>query len=251
MTDSTPPSPSPDDRTADQSTSPATNQTADQSTSPTTNRTTDQGASPATNRTTDQGASPATSEGAAPRPGWRRALAAVGRRWPTWLALAWAAFSLSDVGNGLEYTIVFVVPAAGYLFLAVADRRRITWAVVLAALATVVLLRVLGIDPGPPLALTVITLAALGLINGRLRGPRMYALQTPGALAFIAYGLLVISVPPVAGGFLVAAGLLGHAAWDAYHWRADKIVARTFAEWCGMLDLTLGLGLLVILLTRT
>ncbi|TYB52354.1 hypothetical protein FXF51_51435 [Nonomuraea sp. PA05] len=225
MTDFTPRSPSSDDRPTDQPTIQSDDQAANQ----------------------DAGRTP--GRGAAPRPGWLRAPAALGRRWPTWLALAWAAFSLSDVTDGLEYTIVFVVPAAGYLFLAVADRRRITWAVVLAALATVVILRVLGIDPGPPLALTVIALAALGLINGRLRGPHLYALQTPGALAFIAYGLLVVSVPPVAGGFLVAAGLLGHAAWDAYHWRADKIVARSFAEWCGMLDLTLGLGLLVILLT--
>ncbi|MEV0996034.1 hypothetical protein [Nonomuraea sp. NPDC050202] len=193
---------------------------------------------------------PAGIRNTAPRPAWLRALTAVGHRWPSLLALAWAVYSLSDIGDGLEYMILFVLPAAGYLFLAVADRPRITWAVVLALLAAVVVLRALDIDPWPPLASVVIALAALGLVNGRLRGPRVFALQAPGALAFMAAGLLVLSVPPAAGGYLVAAGLVGHAMWDGFHWRANKIVARTFAEWCGMVDLVLGLGLLVVLIAR-
>ncbi|MEV0823189.1 hypothetical protein [Nonomuraea rubra] len=187
---------------------------------------------------------------ATPRPAWLRALIAVGRRWPSLLALAWAVYSLSDVGDGLEYVILFVLPAAGYLFIAVAARPRITWAAVIALLATVVVLRALDIDPWPPLALVVIALAALGLVNGRLRRPRIFALQAPGALAFMASGILALSVPPATGGYLVAAGLVGHAVWDGFHWRANKIVARSYAEWCGVLDLVLGLGLLILLLTR-
>ncbi|UBU16076.1 hypothetical protein [Nonomuraea gerenzanensis] len=193
---------------------------------------------------------PTATRDAQPPPAWLRALTAAGRRWPSLLALAWAVYSLSDVGDGLEYVILFVLPAAGYLFLAVADRPRISWAVVIALLATVVILRALDIDPWPPLALVVIALTALGLVNGRLRSPRIYALQPAGALAFLASGLLALSVPPTAGGYLVAAGLLGHALWDGFHYRANKIVARSYAEWCGVLDLVLGLGLLVVLLTR-
>ncbi|WP_344592603.1 hypothetical protein [Actinomadura vinacea] len=177
-------------------------------------------------------------------------LRAVGRRWPAWLAVAWAAISLYDVGDGLEYMVLFVLPATGYLFLAVVDLPRITWAVVVAALATVVVLRMLDIDPWPALAVVVGTLAAVGLISGRLRQPGLYALQAPGALAFMAFGLVVPAVSTTVGGYLVAAGLLGHATWDAVHWRADKIVSRSFAEWCGVLDLVLGVGLLVVLLMR-
>ncbi|SEG97705.1 hypothetical protein SAMN05444920_11125 [Nonomuraea solani] len=175
-------------------------------------------------------------------------MSAIGRRWPTWLALAAAAISLSDVGDGLEYLIIFVLPATGYLFLAVVDRPRITWAVVIAALATVVVMRLLKLDPWPALALVVIVLVAVGLINGRLRRPGVYALQSPGAVAFMAFGLLVLAVPVPVGGYLVAAGLLGHATWDAFHWRANKVVARSFAEWCGVLDFVLGAGLLLVLL---
>ncbi|MEQ4721008.1 hypothetical protein [Nonomuraea sp. B19D2] len=184
------------------------------------------------------------------KPWWLRAALAVGRRWPTWLALTCAAISLADVGDGLEYMILFVLPATGYLFLAVVDRPRITWVVAVAAMATVVVLRTLDIDPWPALAVVVVALAAVGLLNDRLRRPRLYALQSPGALAFMAFGLVVLSVPATVAGYLVAIGLLGHAAWDAMHWRANKIVARSFAEWCGVLDLVLGVGLLALLLVR-
>jgi hypothetical protein len=30
--------------------------------------------------------------------------------------------------------------------------------------------------------------------------------------------------------------LIGHAAWDAYHHRANKVVVRSFAELCFVLD---------------
>jgi hypothetical protein len=61
---------------------------------------------------------------------------------------------------------------------------------------------------------------------------------------------VVLAVPAAVGGYLVAAGLLGHATWDAVHWRANRIVSRSFAEWCGVLDLVIGVGLLVVLLVR-
>ena len=182
------------------------------------------------------------------RPGWRRVTLAIARRWPTWVALASAAISLSDFEGGLEYVIIFVLPAAGYLFLAVVDRPRITWAVVAAALAMVVALRLLGIDPWPPLAVAALALAAAGMIIGPLRRPGIYALQLPGALAFMAFGITVLGTPATIGGYLVAVGLVGHAAWDAVHWRANKIVSRSFAEWCGVLDLVLGVGVLVLMI---
>jgi hypothetical protein len=184
------------------------------------------------------------------RPAGPRAAVAVWNRWPTWLALTFAAISLSDVGDGLEFAIIFVLPATGYLFLALVDRPRITWAVVIALLTLVVVLRAMDIDPWPSLVVVVLTLAAAGLITGQLRRPGMYALQSPGALAFMASGLVVLSVPVAVGGYLAAAGLVAHAMWDAIHWRANKIVSRSFAEWCGVFDFVLGLGLVIVLVAR-
>jgi hypothetical protein len=180
------------------------------------------------------------------RTGWRRVAAAIGHRWPTGLALVWAAISLSDLGDGLEYAPLLVLAATGYLFIAVVDRPRATWAVLFALVTTVVVLRLLDVNPWPVLAVVAAALAAVGLISGQLRRPGLYAMQLPAALGFIALSLTALTVPTNVGGYLVAAGLLGHAAWDAIHWRANKIVTRSFAEWCGVLDLILGLGILLL-----
>jgi hypothetical protein len=163
-----------------------------------------------------------------------------------WLALAWAAISLLDVGDGLEYVLLLVLAAAGYLFITVVDRPRATWPVLFVLVATVVVLRLLGIDPWPALVVLAVALVVVGLIGGQLRRRGLYALQAPAVLAFIALGLAALSVPTDIGRYFVAAGLLGHAAWDAIHWRANKIVTRSFAEWCAVLDLSLGLGILIL-----
>jgi hypothetical protein len=177
-------------------------------------------------------------------------LSAVTRRWPTWLALAWAALSLADLGTGLEYAFLLLVAAVGYLFITVVDRSRLTWPVLVGLVALVVALRLLGVDPWPALAVTAVTLIAAGLITGPLRRAGLHAWQTPAAIAFIALGMTALAVPAEIGSYLVAAGLLGHAAWDAVHWRAGRIVTRSFAEWCGVLDATLGVGILALTIMR-
>lgn len=189
----------------------------------------------------------ADAQTVADRPGWLRAVKKLGLRWPTAVALAFAAYSLWEIDDGVEYVIIFVLPATGYLFMSIVGRRRITWIVVVAATLTVVMLRALDVDPWPVLATVVLALVAVGLLNGQLRRPGFYVAQAPGAIAFMAAGLVVLALPTTAAGFLVAAGLIGHATWDFIHLRADKIVARSFAEWCGVLDLTLGLGVLTFL----
>ncbi len=178
-------------------------------------------------------------------------LSTLTRRWPTWLALAWATVSLADLADGLEYAFVLLVAATGYLFIAVVDRSRLTWPVLFGLIAVVVVLRSLDVDQWPALTVTAFALMAAGLITGQLRRPGLYLLQSPAAVGFIALGMAALAVPAAIGSYLVAAGLLGHAAWDAVHWRANSIVTRSFAEWCGVLDATLGVGILVTVLFRT
>jgi hypothetical protein len=45
---------------------------------------------------------------------------------------------------------------------------------------------------------------------------------------------------------LVAAGLLGHAAWDAYHHRTDRVVVRSLAEFCLVLDTALAVAIVSV-----
>jgi hypothetical protein len=71
-------------------------------------------------------------------------------------------------------------------------------------------------------------------------------LQAAGVLAFGSTGLVALFVAPELGAYLVAIALLGHAGWDAYHYLRDRVVARSYAEFCGVLDLLLGAAILVM-----
>ena len=55
---------------------------------------------------------------------------------------------------------------------------------------------------------------------------------------------------PIEGGYVLDGGRVRFqlAAWDAVHWHEDAVVSRPFAEWCGTLDLVLGVGVLVVVL---
>jgi hypothetical protein len=174
---------------------------------------------------------------------WEAALRAIGRRWPTLLAAAVAAVTLWDSTGGSEFVTVLLIAAVGYQAMALTTRRSWTWPLVLVLLAAVAGLRAAGIAADVVLGAAVGVLAVVGLAL-RLRGLR--ALQIPVALVLTGLAVLALRVPPAAAAILVAAGLIGHAVWDLVQWRADAVIARSFAEWCGVFDLVLGVGLLLV-----
>lgn len=167
-------------------------------------------------------------------------------RWPTLLALALIAVNVTDLGDGLELAVLLPVGAVGYLAIAVLDRPRLTWTVLVLLLAAVTAVRAAGLDEWPLLIAAGTALVIAGLVGGQLRRPGLYALQPVAAAVFVLLGLLALAVSPGAGRWVLAAALAGHAGWDAAHWRADRIVARSFAEWCAVLDLGLAIAVLVL-----
>lgn len=58
--------------------------------------------------------------------------------------------------------------------------------------------------------------------------------------------LVALYVDPALGGTLVGVAILSHGAWDAYHLLRNRVVARSYAEFCGVLDLLLGTSILVM-----
>ena len=38
--------------------------------------------------------------------------------------------------------------------------------------------------------------------------------------------------------------ILSHAAWDAYHYLRNRVVVRSYAEFCAVVDLLLGAAIL-------
>lgn len=167
-------------------------------------------------------------------------------RWPTWLALTVAGVNLLDVGDGTDLAFVLVIAGVGYLTVTVVERPRATWPLVVVLFTGVTAMRAVGVDElAVVLALGGIV-AVIGLVNGSLRRARPASLQLPAAVVFVGAGLIGAGAPPDVGLVVIATGLLAHAAWDAYHLWLDRIVTRSFAEWCGVLDLTLGIGILVL-----
>jgi hypothetical protein len=193
---------------------------------------------------------PATAPPATPEPhdrgrrGWTW-VAAIGHRWPTWLALAMVAVSVGGQEEPTGLAEGLLVFALGYLGAAVVQRRRATWLIAIVAIGAAVLLRLQDqIAPS-----TVLLAAAAGLVlwaalRGRLRTDAV-KLETAGMLLFGGIAIAAMAVDPEVGLYLVAAGWLGHAVWDVAHLRADKVVSRSFAEWCAVFDGLRGAGILV------
>jgi hypothetical protein len=51
------------------------------------------------------------------------------------------------------------------------------------------------------------------------------------------------------GAYLVAAGLLGHAVWDVHHHRTERVVVRSMAEFCFVLDTIIAVAMIVVALS--
>jgi hypothetical protein len=178
-------------------------------------------------------------------------------RWPTALGIAVAALTAFDLRIDVETVVSFlsalvVLMPLVYVGAAVVDRRRFAWVVLLVAITPLVLIRVLDlkIDLHPAFLTAALAFLALGAARGQLRGPSSLPLQAAGMLVFGATMLVALYVEPVLGGMLEATGLLGHAGWDTVHYVRDRVVTRSYAEFCAVVDLLAGAAVLFVLFMR-
>jgi hypothetical protein len=162
-------------------------------------------------------------------------------RWPTALGIAVAALAAFDLQDGLEFAVLTVLLPLVYLGAAALDQRWSAWVVLLAGLPLAFFIpSISGIDPLVVLLVAAPVFLALGVARGLLRKPGGLTLQTVGILAFGSIVLVALYVDPNLGGKLVAIALIGHAAWDAYHYVRNRVVPRSYAEFCIFVDLLLG-----------
>lgn len=174
-------------------------------------------------------------------------------RWPT--ALGIAVVLLTVFGEEIDNRLVsflaalIVVMPLVYLGAAVFARRSAAWLVLLVGLALILPLRLFDLGIVPALGLLGIALALLviGLVRDQWRNTGGLLLQTLGMIGFGAVGFAVLYVDLQWAGYLLAAALFGHAVWDAIHWWRDRVVPRSYAEFCGVFDLLLGMTILVML----
>ena len=76
-------------------------------------------------------------------------------------------------------------------------------------------------------------------------------LQTIAMVVFAAVAAISLYLNETAGAYLVAAGLFAHAAWDVYHYWANKVVPRSMAEFCCVLDVSLAAAIVIVTMGGT
>jgi len=167
------------------------------------------------------------------------------RWWPSALGIA---FGLGvGLGVGAGFASVVMVCALIYVFAAVVGSQGIAWlgyglSVPLVAVGPILDIEWLSLTIMAGLA---VVLFVLGLAKGTWRSLST-SLQLWGILAFGALAFAGLLLDPRIGGILVAIGLFAHAAWDVVHHRRNAVVSRSYAEFCAILDLVLGVLVVAI-----
>ena len=170
-------------------------------------------------------------------------------RWPTALGIAVATLTAFDLEVDVRFvsflSALTVLMALVYLGAAVLNRRWSAWVVLLAGMPVAFFLpSTSGAGPSVVLLVAALVFLVLGVARGQLRRPGGLTLQAAGMLGFGAIALAALYADTVLGGYLVAAALLGHAVWDAVHYLRNRVVARSYAEFCAVVDLLLGVAIL-------
>jgi hypothetical protein len=86
----------------------------------------------------------------------------------------------------------------------------------------------------------------IGAIRKQLGGPGVLTLEALGIIAFGVLALGALVVDQQFAKYLLAAAFFGHAAWDFAHHRADRVVPRWYAEFCIVIDVIIGVGILAL-----
>ncbi|WP_223166597.1 hypothetical protein [Nonomuraea sp. SYSU D8015] len=173
------------------------------------------------------------------------------RRWPTALALGMSAltFGGSESAEGIATLAdALVLLQLGYLVIAKLGRRQASWPTIVVGFAVIIALRILDVvSPAAVLSGMALIVLIWAAIDGQLRGSEQFRIQALGMFVFAAIALAGLVLDPDIGRYLVAAGWLLHGIWDFVHLKLDKVVARSHAEWCGVLDVIIAVELVLAL----
>jgi hypothetical protein len=171
--------------------------------------------------------------------------------WPTAVGLGFAAFVALDMFRGTEQggDLAAVVAASGLVYLAAAalEKPSSAWPVFFLSVIAITLAKMgfIGFDATWLLFGLAVLFVAYGLLRGVTRPAGGLPLQMIAMVCFGAIAAIALMLHRDLGAYLVAAGLLGHAAWDVYHHWANKVVVRSMAEFCFVLDTALAVAIVI------
>ncbi|MFI6295059.1 hypothetical protein ACIBEJ_25950 [Nonomuraea sp. NPDC050790] len=181
----------------------------------------------------------------------RHPLRRLANRWPTALALTMSALTFGGGTSSQQvYSLAGTLLILQLLYLVIAKlrRREATWPGLVIGLALVVALRVLDVvEPAFVYSGLALVVLVWGAADGQLRSSGTLRVQAVGMLVFGVLAFAGLLVDPSIGRYVVAAGWFFHGVWDFVHLKLDKVVARSFAEWCGVVDVLIAAQLVLML----
>ncbi|UIX31802.1 hypothetical protein [Streptomyces sp. GQFP] len=177
--------------------------------------------------------------------------------WPILAGIAAAALIGLDMSEGIDAAPALAASALVYFGAAALRKPSTVWPLFFGSVVVIFATELLGggdVDPTWVILALAVPFLAHGLLQGR-RSPdtpppyggwpyHLIAMAAFGAAAAIALG-----VTETVGAYFVAGGLLAHAAWDAYHYRIDKVVTRSLAEFCLVLDTIVAAVIVIVTVT--
>lgn len=174
------------------------------------------------------------------------------QRWPTGLALVSAVAAIVLLDHTVEQFGPLVVTMAGIYLMTYALGPPLTvWpsfvalSIVFGVLRALDDLDALPVDPAVVMTAVVVLLWLWTVLRRRFTDSSTFTLQTAGLVGFGAVTLVCAAIAPQWGLALAGVGWLAHGAWDAYHFATNKVVHRTYAEFCGVIDVVVGPALIV------
>ena len=167
--------------------------------------------------------------------------------WPALAGAALAGFVALPGSAGEESAPILA--ASGFVYLGAAALRKpsVAWPLFFVTFIVITASR-LGLIPIDPTWI-ILGFAALAFVYGVLRGAggrlEGLPLQTIAMVVVGAGAAYAVIANGVIGAYLVAAGLFAHAAWDVYHHRVNRVVNRSMAEFCCVLDTALAVAIVL------
>lgn len=171
----------------------------------------------------------------------------VTRYWPALAGLAIAAMSAYGIASGAD--VAAVVAASGFVYIAAAavGHRAAAWPAFGVSFLLIVLEKVVpAADPIWVMTGLAVVLAVVGVVRGGSRPRSGLPLQTAAMSVLAVVALVAAQAQPAPAGLLVAGALLAHAAWDVHHHRTGRVVVKSMAEFCCVLDTVLAVLVLVV-----
>lgn len=168
------------------------------------------------------------------------------RHWPALAGIAFAVLITIGPAGGVDQAPVLAAAATVYIGSAALEKPAAAWPLFFGSAAVITVARLLGVDATPIVLGCGVVLGLYGLLRGVVRPAHGLPLQTVALLGFGAVAGGALFLDAELGAYLVAAGLLGHAAWDLHHYRADRVVARSLAEFCLLLDASLAVLIVAV-----